>query len=100
MRTNSNWTEMNDLLMQNIMQNECEKENIKCSIATTTCCITERLPVHQLTERWIKKIYNSNDPILKVIYYIFHEPANIQLAFCRCNPRETTIFAGIEITTG
>ena len=77
---------MNDLFMQNIMQYESKKENIKCSIAAATCCITESLPVHQPGEGRIKEINKSNDPVLNVVDHIFHEPAKIQVAFCRCNP--------------
>ena len=77
---------MDDLLMQNVVQYESKEEYIKCSIAATASCVTEGLPVHQPVEGRIKKINKSNDPVLKVIDHIFHEPANIQIAFSRCNP--------------
>jgi len=86
MGANSKWSYMNDLLMQNIMQYKCKEENIKCSIAATASRITKCLLIHQPGKRRIKKINNSNDPVLNVIDQIFHEPAKIHVGFYRYNP--------------
>ena len=85
MGANSKCPDMDDLCVQNVMKYHGKKKDIKDGVAAATGSIAECLPVHQFGEGRIKEINTSDDPVFKIIDCIFHEPAKIHVARCRCN---------------
>ena len=81
MRADCNGPGIQNLFLKNkIICNEI-KCDVKNCISSTRCCITERLQIHQPSEKRVKKINQCNDPFFNAMELFFHQRIKIRLEF-------------------